>query len=138
MCVKLPNEPDSLAAAIQRLQISLETSYISPFIPTSQSRSPTSGDATSPAQLRPRGPAQIIPPTTPNPVPHTNPPDRQYAQANTGVILQTYVWGDSRPRPNSSLPKAHPGKDDFTIAWSAEEHAWIALYELHVLVSELF
>lgn len=138
MCVKLPNEPDSLAAALQRLQISLEASYISPFIPTSQSRSPTPGNATSPAQLRPRGPAQIIPPTTPNPVPHTNPPDRQYAQADTGVILQTYVWGDSRTRPNASLPKAHPGKDNFIIAWSAEENAWIALYELHVLVSELF
>lgn len=88
---------------------------------------------------RPRGPgpAQIIPPATPNPVPNTNTPDRQYAQADTGVILQTYVWGDARTKPSATLPKAHPGKDDFTIAWSEEENSWIALYELHVLVSEL-
>ena len=142
MCVKLPNEPDLLAAAFQRLQISLEASYINPFVPASQSRSPAPapapGNSPSPAQLRPPGPAQIIPPTTPNPVPHTNTPDRQYAQADPGVILQTYLWGDSRPRPNAPLPKAHPGKDDFTISWSAEENAWIALYELHVLVSKLF
>jgi len=78
----------------------------------------------------------VIPPTTPNPVPHTNTPDRQYAQADAGVILQTYFWGDSRPRPKVSLNKPSPGKDEFIIAWSAEENAWIALYELHVLVSE--
>lgn len=28
--------------------------------------------------------------------------------------------------------------DNFQIAWSEEEHAWIALYELHVTVSECF
>lgn len=140
MCAKFPGEPTALAPILPRLQISLEASYISPFIPSSQASRSTvtlNSPGASQLSLRPRGPAQIIPPTTPSPIPSTSTPDRQYAQADTGVILQTYVWGDSRPKSTSALPKAHPGKDDFTVAWSEEENSWIALYELHVLVSEL-
>ncbi|KAF9512914.1 hypothetical protein BS47DRAFT_1393797 [Hydnum rufescens UP504] len=83
-----------------------------------------------------RAAVPLIPPTTPNPVPTTSATDRPYAHADSGVSLQSYIWGDDSPLPAlKNQPSEPPPKDEFIIAWSEEEKSWVAIYELHASVT---
>ena len=54
-------------------------------------------------------------------------PDHPYANADSSVNLQTTVWGEKAEHP----------EDSFTIAWSEQEKAWVAIYELNFSVGKL-
>lgn len=154
--IRLPDaqqtKSEALAAFLQRLQISLDASYISPFVSTANppvipnqflNASNVNLVAPNPRSPSPflntRPPIPLQPPVTPNPIPITSSPDRQYARVDSGVIVQSYTWGEENPAAplknwnKTSLPAS---TDKFKIAWSEDENAWIALYELHVTVSE--
>lgn len=112
--IRLPDanqtKPEALAAFLQRLQISLDASYIAPFVSSatppvmsnaflnaSNANLATGGPRSPSPFLSTRPPVPLQPPTTPNPIPTTSSPDRQYARVESGVIVQSYTWGEDNP-----------------------------------------
>lgn len=79
-----------------------------------------------PAPLKDSHPS-IFPPATPNPVPFTDDGDRGYSQADAGVPLYSYAWGDGPADDNVA----------FALLRCQRHNAWVALYRLDVSVGGL-
>ncbi|KAH7928893.1 hypothetical protein BV22DRAFT_162664 [Leucogyrophana mollusca] len=127
--------PQHLLDFLAHVQVSLEATYISQK-PTSASDVPQSAHLTAPprstsvGQTKPRPLSlhpSIFPPHTPNPIPSTAEVDRKYVQSE-GTLLLAAIWGQ-RASENS--------RERFALLFSESRNAWIAVYELSLIVSFL-
>jgi len=66
----------------------------------------------------------IFPPSTPFPVPQTDDRDPGYIQAEAGVPLHSYAWGEGS------------GDDIATFGLLRNSDTWVAIYRLDVTVGE--
>ena len=122
--------PRVLLEILAHVQVSLEATYIS-TIPTvaevpRTSRilgTPRNGSMTRPSG-RPTPHPSILPPSTPNPVPSTADQDRKYL-ASEGTMLVANIWGTSTAEDSS---------EGFTLLWSEEQQAWLAIYCMAITV----
>ncbi|KAF8331307.1 uncharacterized protein EI90DRAFT_3123467 [Cantharellus anzutake] len=133
LVLKLSENADVLYPLLRRLQVALEASYISPFIPSTQTgrKPPPPNILTFGTESRSN--TAFFPPATPNPIPATSTPDHPYANADPGINLYTSVWGEKmRGGARDECPE-----DDFAIAWSKQENTWVAIYEMNVPVAFL-
>ncbi|RDX43196.1 hypothetical protein OH76DRAFT_1447364 [Lentinus brumalis] len=127
-----PHPPQHLLTYLSHLQISYETSYISPSSSTPDapghsrlSMPPprnSSMQRNRPGNLL-AGNASMFPPHTPHPIPSAAQSDLQYVQSQ-GTPLVSAVWGESDNRD----------KEAFAIIWNASERSWMAVYKMTVLV----
>ena len=123
-----------LLEILAHVQVSLEATYIS-AVPTvvavpQTSRilgTPRNGSIVRPSG-RPNPHPSILPPSTPNPVPSTADQDRKYL-ASDGTMLVANIWGSSTAEDSS---------DGFTLLWSEEQQAWLAIYCMAITVCASF
>lgn len=129
-----PNPPKSLLSFLAHLQISYETSYISPSAVTPEmpntarlSMPPPrthSMRRNSPGPLL-AGHPSIFPPHTPHPIPAAAESDLKYVQSQ-GTPLVSAIWGESDSRD----------AEQFTLLWDSDERCWLAVYKMSILVCE--
>ncbi|KAI0762189.1 TRAPP trafficking subunit Trs65-domain-containing protein [Trametes elegans] len=129
-----PKPPSVLLSFLSHLQISYETSYISPSA-LSAPDTPNTARLSLPPPPRgssmPRtksnnllpGHPSIFPPSTPHPIPAAAESDRQYVQSQ-GTPLVSAIWGESETRDT----------EQFALLWDASERCWLAVYKMTVLV----
>ncbi|KAM5530360.1 hypothetical protein V8D89_015979 [Ganoderma adspersum] len=127
-----PQPPPHLLSYLARLQISYETSYISPSATTPES-TPGSRFSTAPPRNssmqrnRPDdllgGSPSIFPPHTPHPIPSAAESDLKYVQSQ-GTPLVSAVWGESDNRD----------KEAFALLWDPNDRSWVAIYKMTILV----
>ncbi|KAI1783130.1 TRAPP trafficking subunit Trs65-domain-containing protein [Ganoderma leucocontextum] len=127
-----PQPPTHLLSYLAHLQISYETSYISPSA-TAQDSTPGSRFSTAPPRnssmqrSRPDGllggSPSIFPPHTPHPIPSSAESDWKYVQSQ-GTPLVSAIWGESDNRD----------KEAFVLLWDANERSWVAIYKMTILV----
>ncbi|EJF65622.1 hypothetical protein DICSQDRAFT_178131 [Dichomitus squalens LYAD-421 SS1] len=127
-----PQPPSHLLSFLAHLQISYETSYISPsatgseYTPGSRLSMPPPRNS-SMQRNRPNallgGPSSIFPPHTPHPIPSAAESDLKYVQSQ-GTPLVSAIWGESENRD----------KEAFALLWDASEQLWIAMYKMTILV----
>ncbi|KAH9892416.1 TRAPP trafficking subunit Trs65-domain-containing protein [Cubamyces lactineus] len=128
-----PEPPRQLLSFLAHLQISYETSYISPSatapdLPTNAARLSMPPPRTSSMQRNRPGPLlaghpSIFPPHTPHPIPAASESDLKYVQSQ-GTPLISAIWGESDSR----------GSEQFALLWDASERCWLALYKISILV----
>ena len=128
----IPHPPQHLLSFLAHLQITYETSYISPSSSTSDalghsrlSMPPprnSSMQRNRPGNLL-AGTAAMFPPHTPNPIPSAAEPDLKYVQSQ-GTPLVSAVWGESD----------NTEKEAFALLWDAAERSWMAVYKMTILV----
>ena len=125
------NPPSTLLQFLAHLQISMEAMFISSIPIVVTEASPASSvflsapPRTAASRLNPRSAASrhhpsIFPPATPNPMPAVAQNDRQYLNAD-GTILFSGIWGQD-------------ASEAFTLFWSEESKAWIAVFKLALAV----
>lgn len=130
-----PEPPRQLLSFLAHLQISYETSYISPSatapdLPTNAARLSMPPPRTSSMQRNRPGPLlaghpSIFPPHTPHPIPAASESDLKYVQSQ-GTPLISAIWGESDSR----------GSEQFALLWDASERCWLALYKISILVCQ--
>ncbi|KAI0709264.1 TRAPP trafficking subunit Trs65-domain-containing protein [Earliella scabrosa] len=130
-----PSPPPHLLSFLAHLQISYETSYISP-----SSNSPDLGGSSSRLSMPPprnssmqrnrpgsllvgAANASMFPPHTPHPIPSAAESDLKYVQSQ-GTPLVSAIWGESDKRDNEA----------FALLWDAAENGWLAIYKMTILV----
>ncbi|KAF8840724.1 hypothetical protein BDN67DRAFT_951143 [Paxillus ammoniavirescens] len=125
------NPPQRLVDFLSHIQVSLEATYISQKqdqnTPDTAVLAPprtSSVPKGRPTSLHP----SILPPSTPNPIPSTAEGDRKCVQSE-GTLLLTSIWGASKSPEQS--------KERFTLLFSEAQGAWVAIYELSLIVSFL-
>ncbi|KAI0646028.1 TRAPP trafficking subunit Trs65-domain-containing protein [Trametes meyenii] len=128
-----PKPPSTLLSFLAHLQISYETSYISPSAvapePFSAARlsMPPPPRNSSMQRNRPgpllAGHPSIFPPHTPHPIPAAAESDLKYVQSQ-GTPLISAIWGESDSRDS----------EQFALLWDASECCWLAVYKISVLV----
>ncbi|KAI0663675.1 TRAPP trafficking subunit Trs65-domain-containing protein [Cubamyces menziesii] len=128
-----PEPPRQLLSFLAHLQISYETSYISPSatapdLPTNAARLSMPPPRTSSMQRNRPGPLlaghpSIFPPHTPHPIPAASESDLKYVQSQ-GTPLISAIWGESDSRDS----------EQFALLWDASERCWLALYKISILV----
>ncbi|KAI0360396.1 hypothetical protein OH77DRAFT_1418315 [Trametes cingulata] len=128
-----PNPPKPLLSFLSHLQISYETSYISPSAvapePPNAARlsMPPPPRTTSMQRNRPgpllAGHPSIFPPHTPHPIPAAAESDLVYVQSQ-GTPLVSAIWGES---------DSH-NTEQFALLWDASERCWLAVYKMSILV----
>ncbi|KAI0371337.1 hypothetical protein BV20DRAFT_965535 [Pilatotrama ljubarskyi] len=127
-----PNPPKPLLSFLAHLQISYETSYISPSAvapepPTAARLSMPPPRNSSMQRNRPgpllAGHPSIFPPHTPNPIPAAADSDLMYVQSQ-GTPLVSAIWGESDLRDS----------EQFALLWDASERCWLAVYKMSILV----
>ena len=126
--------PHVLLDFLAHVQVSLEATYIS-AVPTVAEAPRTSrilGTPRNSSMARPSGRPNphpsILPPSTPNPVPSTADQDRKYL-ASEGTMLVANIWGSSTAEGSS---------EGFTLLWSEEQQAWLAIYCMVITVCASF
>ncbi|OJT14529.1 hypothetical protein TRAPUB_8932 [Trametes pubescens] len=127
-----PNPPKPLLSFLAHLQISYETSYISPSAVTPEmpntarlSMPPPrthSMRRNSPGPLL-AGHPSIFPPHTPHPIPAAADSDLKYVQSQ-GTPLVSAIWGEADSRD----------AEQFTLLWDSDERCWLAVYKMSILV----
>ncbi|KZW02004.1 hypothetical protein EXIGLDRAFT_665742 [Exidia glandulosa HHB12029] len=128
--------PPVLLQFLSHLAVTLDASYVGRTqAPEARDTKPQTRLTLPPhltgnARHKPPAPAKdshpsIFPPATPNPVPFTDEGDRGYSQADTGVPLYSYAWGDGPPDDNLA----------FALLRCQRHSAWVALYRLDVSVA---
>ena len=127
-----PLPPSHLLSFLSHLQISYETSYISPSSaapdPINSSRLSMPPPRNSSMQRnRPGhllgGHPSIFPPHTPNPIPSAADSDLKYVQSQ-GTPLVSAIWGESQKHD----------KEAFALLWDSAENEWLAVYKMSILV----
>ncbi|KAH7911026.1 TRAPP trafficking subunit Trs65-domain-containing protein [Hygrophoropsis aurantiaca] len=125
--------PKLLLDFLAHIQVTLEATYISEK-PSHALETPHSAHLTAPprstsvGQSKPRPLSlhpSIFPPHTPNPIPSTAEVDRKYVQSE-GTLLLATIWGQKASE-----------NERFTLIFSQTRNAWIAVYELSLVVSFL-
>jgi hypothetical protein len=122
--------PQVLLEILAHVQVSLETTYISavPIIAETPRTSRLLGTPRTGSIARPRGKTNshpsILAPRTPNPVPSTADQDRKY-MASEGTMLAANIWGNNTAEDSS---------EGFTLLWSEEQQAWLAIYSMAITV----
>ena len=125
--------PPMLLEILAHVQVSLEATYISavPTVVVPQTSrilgTPRNGSMVRPSG-RPNPHPSILPPSTPNPVPSTADQDRKYL-ASDGTMLVANIWGSSTAEDSS---------EGFTLLWSEEQQAWLAIYCMAITVCASF
>ena len=125
--------PPVLLEILAHVQVSLEATYISavPIVAAPQTSrilsTPRNGSMVRPSG-RPNPHPSILPPSTPNPVPSTADQDRKYL-ASDGTMLVANIWGSSTAEDSS---------EGFTLLWSEEQQAWLAIYCMAITVCASF
>ncbi|KAF8523143.1 hypothetical protein BU17DRAFT_86296 [Hysterangium stoloniferum] len=126
--------PLELAAFLSRLQITLDSKYISSQPNVRQATHPSGINLTLPPRSHSYQKAasgataahpSIFPPHTPNPTPQTGESDRKYAGAvaNTeGTVLESFVWGETA--------REEPEGKNFALVWSGPQNSWVAVYRI--------
>ncbi|KAI0637607.1 TRAPP trafficking subunit Trs65-domain-containing protein [Trametes polyzona] len=128
-----PEPPKSVLSFLAHLQISYETSYISPSAATPEPPStarlsmPPPPRTSSMQRNRPgpllAGHPSIFPPHTPHPIPAAAESDIKYVQAQ-GTPLVSAIWGESDSRQS----------EQFALLWDPSERCWLAVYKMSILV----
>ncbi|KIK99384.1 hypothetical protein PAXRUDRAFT_532659 [Paxillus rubicundulus Ve08.2h10] len=125
------NPPQRLVDFLSHIQISIEATYISQKpdrgTPDTAVLAPPRTSSVSksrPTSLYP----SILPPSTPNPIPSTAEGDRKYIQSE-GTLLLASIWGASKSPEQL--------KERFALLFSEAQGAWVAVYELSLIVSFL-
>ncbi|KAL7284913.1 hypothetical protein ACG7TL_000001 [Trametes sanguinea] len=127
-----PHPPAVLLSFLSHLQVSYETSYISPAatspdIPNAARLSMPPPRNSSMQRNRPgpllAGHPSIFPPHTPHPIPAASESDQKYVQSQ-GTPLVSAIWGESDS----------PHSERFTLLWDASQRSWLALYKISILV----
>ncbi|KIJ68093.1 hypothetical protein HYDPIDRAFT_25538 [Hydnomerulius pinastri MD-312] len=128
--------PQHLVDFLSHVQVSLEATYISqkpmpnPDTPQTAVLAPPRTSSVGgvpkgrPTSLHP----SIFPPHTPNPIPSTAEGDRKYVQSE-GTLLLASIWGSSKSPEQS--------EERFALLYSEAQGAWVAVYELSLVVSFL-
>ncbi|KAI0820229.1 TRAPP trafficking subunit Trs65-domain-containing protein [Trametes gibbosa] len=128
-----PEPPKSLLSFLVHLQISYETSYISPSAvapdvsSTARLSMPPPPRNSSMQRNRPgpllAGHPSIFPPHTPHPIPAAAESDIKYVQSQ-GTPLVSAIWGESESRDS----------EQFALLWDESECCWLAVYKMSILV----
>ncbi|KAH9856430.1 TRAPP trafficking subunit Trs65-domain-containing protein [Lenzites betulinus] len=128
-----PEPPKTLLSFLVHLQISYETSYISPSavapdVPSSARLSMPPPPRNSSMQRNRPGPLlaghpSIFPPHTPHPIPAAAESDIKYVQSQ-GTPLVSAIWGESESRD----------AEQFALLWDESERCWLAVYKMSILV----
>ncbi|ESK95268.1 hypothetical protein Moror_4026 [Moniliophthora roreri MCA 2997] len=148
------NPPALLLSFLSHLQVSLETSYISPDVPD-PAAPPSEATPRTDSLLPPRNVSlkgkkptnlnlapkshhpSILPPATPNPMPASTDTDRRYAQSE-GIMLCTRIWGiEGSSTFNGEDDDDAKPKEAFHLLWSDKEKLWVAAYKIVFTVAYL-
>ncbi|EJD55423.1 hypothetical protein AURDEDRAFT_118550 [Auricularia subglabra TFB-10046 SS5] len=132
--VNATSPPAALLQFLSHLAITLDASYVAKTVAPERREKPTTlltlpphltGNARPKLQAKSDGRPSIFPPATPNPVPFTEESDRGYSQADNGVALYSYAWGDGQAEDAAT----------FALLRCQRHAAWVAVYRLDVSVA---